>query len=49
MRRDEAEKARKARENKMLGEGQYDSFSYDDLKSRIQESQKVANNKENLT
>lgn len=48
MRRDEAEKARKARENKMLGEGQYDSFSYDDLKSRIQESQKVANNKGEL-
>ncbi|MGH0800894.1 phage tail tape measure protein [Bacillus cereus] len=48
MRRDDAEKARKARENKMLGEGQYDSFSYDDLKSRIQESQKVANNKGEL-
>ncbi|MGQ0421142.1 phage tail tape measure protein, partial [Bacillus sp. HC-Mk] len=45
MRRDEAEKARKAWENKMIDEGQYDYFSYDDLKSRIQESQKVASNK----
>ncbi|WP_426952432.1 phage tail tape measure protein [Bacillus mycoides] len=48
MRRDEAEKARKAWENKMIGEGQYDYFSYDDLKSRIQESQKAANNKGEL-
>ncbi|PGC48706.1 phage tail tape measure protein [Bacillus toyonensis] len=48
IRRDDAEKARKAQENKMLGEGQYDYFSYDDLKSRIQESQKAANNKGEL-
>lgn len=43
MRLDDAEKARKAWEDKMVESGQYDYFSSDELKNRITESQSQIN------
>lgn len=48
MRRAEAERARKAWEERMLAEGEYDYFSFEDLKSRIEEGQKKAANEGSL-
>lgn len=48
MRKAEAERARKAWEERMLAEGEYDYFSFEDLKSRIEEGQKKASNEGSL-
>ncbi|WP_395894971.1 phage tail tape measure protein (plasmid) [Bacillus safensis subsp. safensis] len=42
MRRAQAERARKAWENNMIEDGEYDYFSYEDLKTRIDDSKSSA-------
>ncbi|PEA94359.1 phage tail tape measure protein [Bacillus cereus] len=48
MRRAAAEKARKAWENKMIADGQYDYFAFEDIKNRIQDGQKSVSSKNEL-